>query len=227
MFSLDGIFKGIRIPAHFGCDEYEDSSFTVDEFKEQFEERKDITIYNGVTKCVLVFDNDNKVIKIPFGGFFAAAENVDDENEFIWFTEADDINGGSYWNYCENELMKYENAVDAGFGEFFAETEYCTMIDGTPIYKQEKCVAISCGGTPKNELSDNSKTVYKSNEDYQNSYINSDWVRAAIDWYGASRVLDFIHYIEDNNIYDLHNGNIGFSTWDGRPVLIDWAGYRD
>ena len=224
---IEKIFAGKQIPCNFGpveCDEWSD---TISAFIQQFADA-DIEIHNGVSKCAIIIDNESQVIKVPFNGFYSTDE-WDHEDEFHSFEWANDLKAPNArnWDYCENELLKYKEAVHAGFGDFFAYTEYCTEIDGCPIYAQEKCVAISWGGSAKTEISDHACKIYKSNHDYDYERLNEDWVCAAIDWYGEEEVLDFIYYLEEHNITDLHDGNVGFSAIDGRPVLIDWAGWRD
>ena len=221
--TIEKIFKNVSIPNQLGCDEFEDYGGTVDIFASQFD--AGIEFYNGVSKCALVLKDEDEVIKVPFSGFFTE----EDEEEFYEFQFADDLDGqtGSNWNYCENELQKYLNAVQSGFKEFFAATRRVTFIEGAPIYAQEKCVAIAWGGTSKTDISEKSKNIYHSNDSYDYDRLDKYWVCAAIDWYGAERVLEFIDYLRENYITDLHSGNAGFSTVDGRPVLIDWAGWRE
>lgn len=235
ILTVKAIFANVTIPYELGCsyDEGEDCGYTIDEFAAQFNDGS-IQFANGVSKCALVIDDEDEVLKIPFKGRYYEDEDVDDETGevlsegyFEEFEYADDIEGISDWNYCENELVKYNRAVKAGFGEFFAATRFVDTIQDIPIYAQEKCEAVSWGGKSKTDIPDKSKTVYDSNIEYDYDRLSEYWVCAAIDWYGAEKVLDFIHYLSDNHIYDLHNGNVGFSTIDSRPVLIDWAGWRE
>lgn len=233
ILTVNTIFMNVTIPEQLGCDEDDgESGYTVDDFAAQFNDGT-IQFANGVSKCALVMENEDEVLKIPFKGRYYP-DKIDYETgevlregcfeEFQW---ADDITETTDWNYCENELIKYDRAVKAGFGEFFAATRFVDTIQGTPIYAQEKCEAISWGGKSKTEISDKSITIFKSNDEYDYDRLSEYWVCAAIDWYGAEKVLDFIRYLDVNCIWDLHNSNVGFSTIDGRPVLIDWAGWRD
>lgn len=222
---LERVFAGKRIPCNFGPTCGDEWSDVISAFVQQFT-NGDIEFHNGISKCALVIKGENQVIKIPFNGHYYGWE---DDNDFCSYCYANDlrVKGARDWDYCENELLKYKDAVNAGFGDFFAYTEYCTEIDNTPIYAQEKCIAISSGGSAKTEISDHACEIYDSNHDYDYERLNADWVCAAIDWYGEEEVLHFIYYLEEHNIYDLHDGNVGFSAIDGRPVLIDWAGWRD
>ena len=45
--------------------------------------------------------------------------------------------------------------------------------------------------------------------------------------YGLDRANEFFDFIDNNNMAsDLHDGNLGY-TKDGKPVILDWAGFDD
>ena len=236
---INGVLKAIlnsikSIPAEFGaCDYDTDYVPNIDYIEDQISKvAPNAAIYNGCSKCAIVDRTCDYVIKIPFRGAFYEGYD-DEEDSFEEFQYANDLGGeyddASCWDYCENELIKYEKAVDAGFGEFFAETAYYGMIDNTPIYIQEKASSYSerrkDGNVPS--ASDDAQKIYEENANELSYSINANWIELAIDWYGLERVLDFLNYIEAEDLdWDLHNGNIGF-TDSGKPVLIDWAGWRD
>ena len=233
---INGVLKAIlnsikSIPAEFGAYDYDtDYVPNIEDIEDQVRKiAPNAAIYNGCTKCAIVDKTCNYVIKIPFRGEFY--EGYDDEEDYFEeFQYANDLKGecdATCWDYCENELIKYEKAVDAGFGEFFAETAYYGLIDNTPVYIQEKAIALSERGYEKLHYSDDADKIYTNNRDKIRVWINEIWTKLAIDWYGFDRVVEFLNYIDAEGLdSDLHTGNIGF-TEAGKPVLIDWAGYRD
>ena len=76
------------------------------------------------------------------------------------------------------------------------------------------------------EPSEKAQIIYKSKIGRIDSILPSDWTMHAIDYYGEEEVESFINFLKDENMDDdLHPSNVGFAL-DGRPVLIDWAGWR-
>ena len=189
--------------------------------------------YHGVSKCVIVIPESEYVIKIPFNGYWETDEYWDEEDEewyksdseeFIPFCGANyDINceDASDWDYCENELIKYENAVDAGMEEFFAKITFYDYVNNYPIYLQEKVKEYSWNNYV---YSEEAEKTYNSNKELQ-FRLPRQWAILAIDWYGEERYKEFLQYIKDNDINDLHSGNVGFAA-NGRPVILDYAGWN-
>lgn len=190
-------------------------------------------VTNGITKAVIIIPNSEYVVKIPFNGYFDCTSEYNEETKeyeegeryFTHFENANDL-GEDYaecWDYCENERIKYNNAVDAGFGEFFPETRYYREKDGFPVYLQEKCKTYSFHScTPSEEATEKSRSNKKLR-----CQADSRWVAAAVDYYGEERVEKFITYLNENNLgYDLHDGNLGFGK-KGNPIILDFSGYRE
>lgn len=182
---------------------------------------------NGATKSVLIFPDHPFVLKIPFNGMYYDSYDIDDEwvgTDFQYFELADDINEGNEWDYCKNELLKYNHAVEDGFGEFFAYTDYLTSTARAkhPIYIQERVIVY---GDTVVTPSNNSMDLAKSDK-YKKFSAPVGWKAMVIDFYGEIRALEFFEYIKNNRYSDLHSSNVGF-TMAGAPVLLDWAGWRD
>lgn len=227
------IINELDIPNEVGTYEGEDCCPFVERLSYKIYEQYKGKACNGISKAAIVLPDSKCVIKIPFNGAFYTQEeyNADTDEyeytdeEFIPFEYADDLNlAKRKWDYCENEFLKYQIAVKDGFGEFLAETEFYGYKDGHPIYLQEKVVSYredSKSRTP----SDEAKKKYKSFDKFH-YFTNSIWTSLAIDWYGEEKVAAFIEYCDNNLTGDLHDGNIGFAE-NGRPVLLDWADWRD
>lgn len=222
------------IPDEFGIDTDDDTSPEIEDLNDilwnKFHSK--VETFNGVTKFVILHKNADEVIKIPFNGKFEnyygeEGEYDTPETEFIHFECANDLcTGAANWDYCENELIKYEDAVDAGFGEFFAATRF-DIVNDKIVYLQETCEAFCDSDYSVAETSEAAKKSYHDNEDRFDTYINSQWMIQAIEYYGVEKVVDFLRYIRQHDMAsDLHMGNIGY-TRTGKPVLIDWAGYRE
>jgi len=237
---IDKIISLINIPREFGCieddcdeycDEAEDYSYILAKHS------IDAEVKFGCTRLVIIPAKSDYVIKIPFNGKFEVEyPDPDDygENVFYHFHNANDIKleDAEDWDYCENEVAKYEDAVSAGFGEFFLDTylytyklekDYCY-----PIYVQKK-VDIVCYDMFRDDYKPVSEHTSKYYQEHRTDFccVNKNWTLAAMEHYGIERVRIFFEYLKKNHLNaDLHSGNVGFDE-EGIPVLLDWAGYRD
>lgn len=162
-------------------------------------------IYTGASKGVIIpYENSDYVIKIPF--------NYDDY---------DDVDYD--YNYCDIEYQNYIEAVKYGVEDFFAEIKPLTTIEGITIYIQTRVL---------NGLW-NSNKKYKYNEaktkieDIYGENVYSDCptctIALLIDNYGESKVLDFLIFIEEYEINDLTDNNIGIL--DGNIKILDYSGF--
>lgn len=119
-------------------------------------------MFHGASKAVIVLNDYDIVIKIPFNCFSydsgswlfeedPSAEITDDKllNMEPFFSEAtyffsengNIINTEYGWDYCFSESTVYEVAEDYGFEDFFAETTlFCNAKNNYPIYIQKKCI---------------------------------------------------------------------------------------
>ena len=224
---VEEIMDGLQIPGEFGINVDDDNDDAICGLACEVAKRGG-SFFHGVTKCVLVFPEEDEVIKIPFSGQYVYS--YDGENEVETFEDFhyanSDIKKGSEWDYCENELIKYKKAVKAGFADFLAATRYYGVKNGYPIYIQEKCEEYYCSEYHNSPISDETRRSY--NKIYDRCYsIHSEWVMYAISYYDAERVVAFMDWMRENGLSgDLHSGNIGF-TVTGRSILLDFAGYRE
>lgn len=111
-------------------------------------------VTNGASKCVIIPDDRNYVIKIPFTGD-SSDEIYEKDEEFYdyccengfdyeacpydkWeFENAGNSQNG--WDYCLRETEIYNAAKDCGIEQFFAKTIHIGDYHHHPIYIQEKC----------------------------------------------------------------------------------------
>ena len=232
---IDKIIELIDIPNDFGVCEYDDFLREEEDIYNVLQ-RNDINaeIRFGCTKLVIIPEESDYVIKIPFNGMWYEVYNNEtndyEDDEFIGFYKANDLGEDCVenWDYCENELCKYERAVEDGFGKFFPDTQFYNWKHSYPIYIQKKickCCADMWGDDFK-KVSDNTSKYYAEHSD--DFYcLPEDWALAAIEYYGAEMMRKFCEYIQEHHMHrDLHHANLGFDE-NNAPIVIDWAGYRD
>lgn len=177
---------------------------------------KDIKVVCGCTRVVMMFKTGrfkNLVVKIPYG---------------------------TVYDYCKGEVQNYKQAPDE-LKPFLARSEYLGKVT-IHSYATSKTVTLPVYIMEKVKDVDNISNAYNismkvpyvaslSAEDYQKiqyayDRCRSEWVMNLLyEYMGMEKFLKFLDYIEKNCINDLHRGNIG--SLDGRPVLFDYAGFRE
>lgn len=231
---IDKIINVIVIPRRFGA-ELEDNYCEIAESIQEILDRRGIEaeVVFGCTKLVIIPKYSNCVIKIPFNGSLSWNWNGDDYifSPFHYANEDLQLEDAEDWDYCENEVAKYENAVKAGFGDFFLDTRLYCYKSGSmryPIYTQKKATAAGAFSHTGRYSDDTLAYVKDSCKQDKFRWLGeyTDWICAAIERYGIQKVSSFVEYLHKNELdTDLHAANIG---WDNdKPVIIDWAGFRD
>lgn len=161
-------------------------------------------IYHGVTKLVLVPKNRGAryVIKIPM------------------IREGD-------CDWCEAEVIAYQEAVEYGVERFFAETFLFCEKDKCKAYLQERTAA-------RNDDEDDDEW-YEPEEDWDG--LSDDSVENAEDLGICNRVIDdllraysseeveeFLEFCAEEHINDIHGNNYGYNRSNGVPVIFDYSG---
>lgn len=206
---------------------YFDEELTEDNFFDNVIEHlpKNISFkfFSGATKLVILFPGADYVIKIPFNGQYTY--NADDE---LIFWEFENGSFGRTWDYCLGEVEQYERAKKEGLENFFAKTEFIGYVSGHPIYVQERATIYEEVAQEKDRQK-NSWERRKSARDLcdSNGYscFNGLWISDLQDYCGGpddELFCSFMDYVTDY-ISDLHMGNVGYI--DGKPVLVDYAGF--
>lgn len=234
---LEKIYKELHIPQNFGGDIENDDFYNVEDMvcDLKIATGLDIDYEHGVSKAVLLIPGVDRVLKIPFNGYYSY--DIINEDEYY---ENDDVepiyediffefeNAGSKsntWDYCLTELEMYNVAKKAGFEEFFPKTEVYGICDGHPVYLQEKVIPYESISVSEEERK-NYKTQTKDKSRVFN-WISTKWGMDVIAMYGLDRANEFFDFIDNNGMAsDLHNGNLGY-TKDGKPVILDWGGFWD
>ena len=234
---LERVYKEMHIPQDFGGDIDNDDFYNVEDMVYGLKRATglDIDYEHGVSKAVLLIPGVDKVLKIPFNGYYECHMTNEDEyyenndvepiyeDRFFEFENA----GNEYntWDYCLTELEMYDVAKKAGFAEFFPKTEVYGICDGCPVYLQEKVTPYKSVSVSQEERK-NYKTQTKDKSRVFN-WVSTKWGMDVIAMYGLDRANEFFDFIDNNGMAsDLHNGNLGY-TKDGKPVILDWAGFDD
>jgi len=171
----------------------------------------DLKLRTGVSKCVLIPELENFVIKLPF-----LYCTDDDTGEVVELHNAPFCGN----DYCYAEYEYYSLARTENLGCFFPETvQYCTY--PYHIYLQEKCITES-----------NTKFYPLTSE--QRQFINSlpilndfsyQWLYECYNWYGINALYKLHQFLKYYGITDFHADNYGYRASDHSPVLIDFSGF--
>lgn len=175
----------------------------------------------GATKLVLIFENTDFVVKIPFTGeYYMYAENDDDK--YQPFTCAGEL-AEEEWDYCKIEESRFYDAENEGLGICFAKTECIGRINDFPIYVQPKAEIFSY--LTKEYSEEKKSSTREKCSEIDADCFNSGWLSDVLDYYGEDIFTKLVKFISDNNYNDLHGSNLGYVG--NRPVLVDYCGYAD
>lgn len=193
-----------------------------------------IRVNYGISKIVIIPSFSNYVIKFPMKGTWYERDNWSWNDETEEWEENDEeysydfydfsYGGGEHNNdYCALELDIYkrilEEAPDCAF--IFPETSYYGKVRDTDFYLQKKCIELN--DADEEEISEDSKA--KGSELSRYTDLDSYWVEVLVEKVGEIFAKKILDTIEDFNITDLHNHNIGFDLITGMPMIIDFCGF--
>jgi len=224
------IVVGIHLPPQLGVNSSDD---TFDSDWVDYEVSKnysgDFHIDNGVSKMVIIPENEDFVIKIPFNGMYEY-EWDDDEEDYDWENPSFDYFTGAHapdqTDYCWDEMLAIEKANKAGFGWLFPHTEFLMCQDGIRFYIQEK-VRTSRAFHPVG-LSQNSRDTAE-NMTYRYQSGNAEWRATIVEVYGEDFWINFVNWDDENRVgilTDMHSMNYGYDM-SGCPVILDASGFRN
>ena len=201
------------------CDFTEFRSYTfrnevVSDFRDSY--KKPFNWDEGATKGVLIFDTLGFVIKLPYrGDYYDPDEGLEE------FCGANTQNG---WDYCEAEEYYGNKADEYGVGNCFAKTISLGTVNGHPVYYQEIVESFSSVGSSSHSREEIDEMEDKVSSFYNND-IDLDWLCDAYDYHGEEIFYQFMGFIENFSINDLHNGNIGYIGM--KPVVLDYSCWHD
>lgn len=192
---------------------------------------KNFDYSTGATKCVIIPEDTDYVIKIPFNAITSSCGYCDEEDSFnccrshcpmVHF----EWGGGSdNDDYCALEEDLYEEIKEKyiQFLDFFLPTIKICEINNYPIYIQKKAEILEDKTYPVSEIS--KKKVMSCN------YTVSapiEWLAKCLEDMNNNLDMynDFLFMLKDLGMAgDLHRGNVGY--YNGHAVLIDYAGFMD
>ena len=139
--------------------------------------------------------------------------------------------GVNAWDYCSQEVCRYEMAEEEGFGDIFLETDLLGEVNNHPIYIQP--YADILGGMDSDNYNSNHRSstdidrtlVKEINNNEHYDWLDSSWEADLLVQYGIEIFKKFKKYLKDNWITDLRDANIGYVG--KKPVLVDYAGFDD
>lgn len=206
------------------CPSFEDTSLTGNYFYEDvffyLKNKADLEYFNGASKAVLVPKETNYVIKIPFTGYF---EDDWEKEEYVFSSFEGAEDDENYWDYCLKEIHIYEKAETAKVERVFLKTTYEGTINDFPIYSQPKVSNFVEDGDvtcSKEEIESTREKVKKKNF----NIFSPTWLFHAFNYYGEDYIFRLLSFIKEEDICDLHAGNLG---WVGeQPVIVDYAGFE-
>lgn len=198
---------------HLSKTTFPDKVYTI--FKLFYRNNEDVTITLslGATKGTLIFKEFGFVIKIPYKYADWSGE------ELQGATDAKD-----HWNYCEQEVVRYNEIKNTDIKDIFLEVQEFTTIKDYPIYIQE---LVKTAQIPEEQ-----KCYIATEEDIEKlknittrNIRNISWEADVFALYGEETYLNLITKLIEKNISDLRWDNLGYR--DEKPVIIDYAGFGD
>lgn len=174
-----------------------------------------VHVFNGEYKIVVTHDLWDFVLKIARYDWDPIRKDKHDETD--------------------DEYQIYRQAVAAGVGYAFAEmAPFMTLPNGHRIYLQKKIsntwgkahdeIMEHCGGHEMYKLFRRGYGLDSAltGLEYDRS-LDPRFLFFFADTYGIDELDKLIKFITENEIYDLHDENIGISM-NGMPIIFDYAG---
>jgi hypothetical protein len=167
-----------------------------------YEDLGNISYFHGVTKLVIVDEDNDWVLKIPFSN--------------------------KACDYCALEAENYKKAVEAGVEEGFAACYFLMEYEGAPCYIMEKVICDEeVVESDFYEIGSN-KLSSEMDEDEIYSYLGSMDSYEIVDqllefYYDEGFLGDIYNFLSENEINDLHTGNVGYRGTN--LVFVDYSGY--
>ena len=175
---------------------------------------------DGASKLVIIPNDKNYVIKIPFNAGCSPNEDMNDM-EYYDFSQ----------NYCETEVDLYNKIMDENplFAQFFLPLTRVEEFKEYSVYVQPKCSTYLKSKDDEIKSSYSAESLNKvtfANLDYKSS-IPEDWVAGVLEILkDINLVQEFFDFLYKYDImFDLHRGNIGYCN--NRPIILDYAGFYE
>lgn len=171
---------------------------------------------DGATKLVIIPENLDYVIKIPFNAIWDSFMT-----EYIYMSQ----------DYCNTEMELYykiekENPL---FTQFLLPLTYVKEFSTYDIYIQPKCQSYINTSKKYREKTYSKKSLGKisSCRPELDTSLPNDWLAAVAEELGdVELVKEFLNLLEKYDMtQDLHHGNIGYCN--GKPIILDYGSFYD
>lgn len=152
-----------------------------------------------------------------FSNPIPAAYLDSDEPEYFC-TEKEDSQGNLHWttttnpDYYEDELVGFElQPRCAVFNERSRKEIECMPWESKESFNPYEYKSLKI----------NDYILYR---DMYETTTNADWWESVYQIYGWDILKNFLQFVKDRHISDLHGGNIGFHEVEGVkfPIILDW-----
>lgn len=172
----------------------------------------------GATKLVIIPNNKNYVIKIPF-----SMSEFDTPFEGAPFSS-------DTWDYCSSEVSLYHYAATYGIQSFLARTRFVMNIGEYRIYVQKKCdfsfrnVYFRTYNRYSNEERRSLENIIRSSN-IKLTPISLDFLLEIAKEENNNSVLNLLTFFENYDLNDFHASNYGYSQ--AKPMFFDYSGFYD
>lgn len=209
IYSLDEINFGDSTPLGIG----EDDKFY------------GIEVHSGLFKTCLVSASATHVIK------YGTSNNRDIERDYKIYQEAKEYGVDKIFLPLE---FLYQNVQGV---KFFIQPKFVDTVQNGNSSCPSECPNqnYDCDLCQFNISPSHSRAILKNRSSkinkkrlknaFDNFYdsVDSEWFARAVEFYGFSFIYKLNKFLCENDVSDLHEGNIGYMT-NERPVLIDYGG---
>ena len=209
-------FEKIDIPTHFGAIEDGEESDSMGYVLDQIytlESADKINWRYGASKMVFLLKD--VVVKLPFNGY----EYYSWDEDNLRYRDEPEFEYNAHTDYCAMEENIYTYAEEAGVECFFAKTKTAGYTkNGQVYYTSERAdYEFTKDSSDYNDLAIELLDKY-------DVWMCNTWLADAIVYYGVKAVKEFLAFVKEMEINDLHDSNVGYRA-DGSPCLIDYSGY--
>lgn len=186
--------------------------------------------YNtGISKCVIIPEEFNYVIKIPYTGYYDEEEEVVNFNEDAFYHPFF-CYGDFIWDSCAYEEDLYNKAKELGFKLFFLPIKKVGEWKKYPIYIQPKANSLWHENRNSYKKLEKPSKEIKTRLSNSKIKIQSDsvarWFEEVLVNTTEEKFDKFLEFLKNKEIdKDLHEGNVGH--YMGIPVIIDYAGFTE
>lgn len=168
----------------------------------------------GCVKLVILLDEADFVIKVPFYGYTNGNKFIPYHNRLNSWNE--------YWNYCDEERVIWAKAVFCKLENYFAKLDTLCHWGDIPIYIQPKCTPLINMIPYSFEISERSMYMAQGFA-YDFPLVPKIWMAVFIDKYGVGEMEKLLDFVQQEGLTDLTNDNIGFRN--GECIIFDYAEY--